>query len=237
MTDSGNLGITGRTTIAAGSGNDITLDEAGNDFADRVFITSGNNVTLRDTNGINLSTSTISGNFNITANGLIEDIGNISVAGTATLDAGAGNNITLDRTGNDFNTVQVTAGNNVTLRDSNGIDLGASTISGTLGITASGDVTDSGTLDVTGTTTIAAGSGNDVTLDTATNDFSTVSITTGNNVSITDTNALVLGASTISGTLGVNTSGTVTDSGTLTVTGTTTIAAGADNGIGSKKGT
>jgi len=220
VTDSGNLAISGRTTIAAGSGNDITLDEAGNDFADRVFITSGNNVTLRDTNGINLSTSTISGNFNITANGLIEDIGNISVSGTTTLDAGAGNNITLDRTGNDFDTVQVTSGNNVTLRDTNGIDLGDSTISGTFNVTTNGAIINSGTLIIAGTTTLAAGAANDITLDTPTNDFSTVGITNGNNVTLVDTNTIDLATSTVSGNLDVTANGAITISGALTVSGT-----------------
>jgi len=231
ITDSGNLSIAGRVTLAAGSGNDITLDEAGNDFQDRVSITSGNNVTLRDTNGIEIGTSTVSGDFGITANGLIEDVGNIDVAGTTTLAAGAGNNITLDRPGNDFNTVQITTGNNVTLRDTDDIDLGTSTISGTLDLTAGGPVTNSGALTVTNATTIAAGAGNDVTLTNGSNDFSTLSITSANNVAITDTNGFDLGASTVSGTLDVTASGTVTDSGTVAVTGTTTLAAGAGNDI------
>lgn len=220
VTDSGNLAISGRTTIAAGSGNDITLDEAGNDFADRVTITSGNNVTLRDTNGLTLSTTTVSGDFNVMANGSIVDFGDISVAGTTTLAAGAGNNITLNRVGNDFNTVQVTSGNNVTLRDTNGIDLGDSTVSGTFNVKTNGAITDSGTLIITGTTTLAAGAANDITLDTPTNDFSTVGITSANNVTLVDTNTIDLATSTVSGNLNVTANGAITISGTLTVSGT-----------------
>jgi len=220
VTDSGNLAISGRTTIAAGSGNNITLDEAGNDFADRVTITSGNNVTLRDTNGLTLSTTTVSGDFNVTANGSIVDFGDISVAGTTTLAAGASNNITLNRVGNDFNTVQVTSGNNVTLRDTNGIDLGDSTVSGTFNVKTNGAITDSGTLIITGTTTLAAGAANDITLDTPTNDFSTVGITSANNVTLVDTNTIDLATSTVSGNLNVTANGAITISGTLTVSGT-----------------
>ena len=76
---------------------------------------------------------------------------------------------------------------------------------------------------------LAAGAGNDITLDSASNNFSTVSITSGRNVTLNDTNALVLGASTISGTLGVTTAGAITQSGALNVTGTTTLSAGAAN--------
>ena len=50
-------------------------------------------------------------------------------------------------------------------------------------------------------------SGNSITLSNASNDFATVAITSGNNVTLVDTNALALGASTVSGTLGVTTSG------------------------------
>ena len=82
------------------------------------------------------------------------------------------------------------------LTDANALDLGASTISGTLNVTTAGAITDSGNLAVTGTTTLAAGAGNDITLDSAGNNFSTVAITSGRNVTLVDSNALNLGAST-----------------------------------------
>ena len=57
------------------------------------------------------------------------------VAGSTTLAAGATNNITSNNAGNNFSTVGITNGNNVTLVDVNGLDLGTSTVSGTLGVT------------------------------------------------------------------------------------------------------
>ena len=86
----------------------------------------------------------------------------------------------------------------MTLVDSNALDLGTSTIAGTLNVTAGGPITDSGNLVVTGTTTLAAGAANDITLDSAGNNFSTVAVISGNNVTLQDTNALDLGASTVS---------------------------------------
>ena len=152
------------------------------------------------------------------------------MAGTTTLAPRTHNDITLDSAGNNFNTVAITSGRNVALQDANVLNLGTSTVSGTLNVTTGGTITDSGNLVVTGTTTLAAGAGNDITLDNA-NNFSTVSITSGRNVTLNDTNALVLGASTVSGTLGVTTAGAITQSGALNVTGTTSLAAGAANDV------
>src|SRR5207344_2994320 len=198
---------------------------AGNNFS-TVAITSGRNVTLVDSNALDLGASTISGTLNVTAAGAITDSGNMVVTGTTTLAAGAGNDITLNNA-NNFSTVSISSGRNVTLNDTNPLDLGASTISGTLNVTTAGAITDSGNLTVTGTTTLAAGAGNDITLDSAGNNFSTVAITSGRNATLMDSNALDLGASTVSGTLNVTTNGALTHSGPVVVAGATTLAAGA----------
>ncbi len=227
ITDSGNLTVTGTTTLVAGATNDITLNNS-NNFS-TVAITSGNNVTLNDTNAIVLGTSTVSGTLGVTANGTITDSGNLTVTGTTTLASGATNDITLNNS-NNFSTVAITSGNNVTLADTNAIDLGASTVSGTLGVTADGTITDSGNLSVSGVATFAAGTANNITFDNN-NNFSAVAVTSGNHVTLKDTNAVILGASTINGDLGVTASGTITDSGDLSVGGTTTLAAGTGNDI------
>jgi hypothetical protein len=152
----------------------------------------------------------------------------LSIAGTATLTAGAGNNITLDNN-NDFATLAISSGNTLTVNDVNGIDFGASTISGNMVLTAAGAVTDSGAMTVSGTTSLTAGAANNITFDSA-NDFGgSVTIVSGNNVLLTDTGALDLAASTVSGTLTLNTGGSITDSGTLTVAGTTTLNAGTSD--------
>jgi hypothetical protein len=230
ITQSGILSVTGNATFAAGAGNDITLSNTSNDFS-TVLITSGRNVSLGDANALALGASTVSGNLSATTSGAISQSGAVTVNGTATFAAGSGNNITLSNTSNNFATVIVTSGNNVSLGDSNGIDLGASTISGILGVTASGAITQSGALSVNGSATFAAGAGNDITLSNTSNNFSTVKITSGRNVGLADTNALVLGASTVSGTLGVTTGGAITQSGALSVNGSATFAAGAGNDI------
>ena len=328
ITDSGNLNVSGAANLAAGAGNDITLNSAGNNFS-TVAISSGHNVTLVDSNALDLGASNVSGalnvtvggavtesgvlnvegntsftataantdillntqannfgggvsfagtqsNFrdvalrntssgavvpvlsgltnlrnlelihdnaglslpaltasgtmNVTTGGTITQSGDVNVNGTTTLSSGA-NNITLGNAGNNFSTVVISGGNNVVLRDINALDLGASTISGTLSVTTAGALTDSGNLNVTGTTTLAAGTVNDITLDSAANNFSTVVITSGRNVTLVDSNALDLGASTVSGALNVTTNGAITQSGALNVAATTTLSAGAGNNI------
>ncbi|BFU94970.1 MAG: hypothetical protein NTNFB02_16920 [Nitrospira sp.] len=226
ITDTGNLVVPGTTTLTAGA-NNITLDNA-NNFA-TVSVVSGNNVTLTDSNALDLGASTISGTLGVTSGGAITQSGALNVTGTTTLAAGAANNITLNNAGNTFSTVGITSGNNVALTDSNALDLGASTVSGTLNVTTNGALTQSGAVTVAGTTTLAAGAANTITLTNAANNFSTVGIISGNNVALTDSNALDLGASTISGTFGVTTGGTLSQSGVLAVTGATTATATAVN--------
>ncbi|MEQ8961992.1 MAG: hypothetical protein RLP02_29375, partial [Coleofasciculus sp. C2-GNP5-27] len=217
ITDSGSLTITGTTTLDAGS-NTITLDNA-NDFS-TVADSGGGNVTLNDANTINLGASTISGDLNVSTNGAITDSGNLNIAnGTTTLNTN-GNDITLNND-NNFNTVAVSGGANVTLNDTNAIVLGTSTISGNLNVQANGTITDSGNLNVVNGTSQFNANGNDITLDNN-NNFKTVAISSGNNVTLNDTNAIELGASTINGSFNVTANGNITDSGNLTIANGTT---------------
>ena len=223
LTQSGVLSVTGAATLAVGSGNNLTLANPANTFS-TVTITSANNVSLADADGLILGTSTVSGTLDVATSGAITQSGVVTVTGATTLAAGSGNNITLN-SANDFSTLAITSGNNVSVTDSNALVLGASTVSGTLGVTTSGAITQSGALTVTGTATFAAGSGNNITLNSA-NDFSTFAVTSGNSVAVTDADALILGASAVSGTLAVTTSGALTQSGAVAVTSTSALDSG-----------
>ena len=93
---------------------------------------------------------------------------------------------------------------NLTLTfDNASIALPSLTASGSLNATAGGTITQTGALTIAGITTLAAGA-NDITLNNAANNFSTVGITSGNNVALTDVNALTLNASTVSGNFSAN---------------------------------
>jgi hypothetical protein len=73
----------------------------------------------------------------------------------ATFNAGA-NTITLANPGNDFTGavgLTTTGANNATLKDTNALVLGASSVGGNLDVTAKGNITETGALLVTGTST------------------------------------------------------------------------------------
>ncbi len=251
-------GITTLATIVAGS--DILLDTHANNFGGAVAfggaqvnirdiglrninagaivptlvgVTNLRNLTLRfDNTPITLPSLTASGNVNAVAGGAITQAGAVTVAGGTTLAAGV-NNITLSNAANNFNTIEITSGNNVVVTDINALDLGASTIGGTLNVTTGGALTQSGALNVTGATTLAAGA-NDIILNSAGNNFSAVEVTSGNNVTLTDTNALMMNTSTVSGNIAVSANDltiggrVVSAGGNMSVTGINTVMQSAN---------
>lgn len=239
ITQKGAIVVAGDTVLNAGSANNITLSNAANNFgatANDSLSIAGRNVTLRNADALDLAASTVTGTFSVTAGGAITDSGALNVTGKMTLAAGAANDITLDGN-NSFSEVVVTSGKDVAIRDTAaGLALGKSKISGTLNVTASGTgaLTQTGALTVTGATTLDVGAGDDIALTTASNNFSSVAVTTGNNVSLADTNALKLGASQISGNLRVTAKGNVEKTAAntaLSVSGTTSVSVGRANTI------
>ena len=230
---SGNIDIdhvadaaTSITTIAqTGTGN-VLFDQTGSQtlaITNNATTASGNlNLTTDGT--LALAVTSVTGDLSLTSSGAITDTGTITVSGTTTLASGAANNITFDTTSNNFGTVILTNGNNITLVDTNAITLGASTVSGNLNVTGGGAITDSGVLAVTGTSSFTAGA-NAITLDLA-NDFGgavSLSNTGSNNVVIDDANNLALGTVTIGGDFTVDNVGTITQSGVVTVSGNTVL--------------
>ncbi len=149
ITANGSVAANGHLlTLAAGLGN-VVMQNAANDLA-TVSVTSAANVALRDTNAIDLGTSTIGANLTLTSGGAVTDSGAISVAGATTINAGASNDVTLDNA-NDFGgNVAVQSGRNVRLNDITSLTLDLSTF-GTLTATAAGTVTLAGQLTASGT--------------------------------------------------------------------------------------
>ncbi|MBF8272830.1 MAG: putative Filamentous hemagglutinin family N-terminal domain protein, partial [Magnetococcales bacterium] len=239
LTQTGALTVSGITTLAAGNGNTITLDNTSNNFSGAVTVSNGGNITLTDANHIVLGSGSMTGTLKVTAvDGSITQNGALTVPGTTTLSAsGTSNGITLDNTSNNFSgAVIIASAGNVSLADANDIILGAGTLSGTLGVTAvNGSITQSGALTVPGVATFSAsGTSNGITLSNTSNNFSSaVIIASAGNVSLADSNDIILGTGTLSGTLSVTAvNGSITQSGALTVPGTTALSAsGTSNGI------
>jgi hypothetical protein len=150
------------------------------------------------------------------------------VKGATTLAAGAANNITLNRA-NDFYTVAIASGKNVTLSDTTALDLGTSTISGNVVVNAA-SVSDSGKVTVAGTSAFATSNG-PLVLDVSSSEYTgaVTFSTTGGGVAFINNVATILGGSTIGGGLALTSNGNVTQTGALSVTETTTISAGAND--------
>jgi hypothetical protein len=154
--------VAGTSSLAAGTANDITLNNISNDFGGAVSVSSGNNVALTDINGVALGASTISGNLTVATNGTITQIGALPVSGTTSVSAGAANNITPTNSSNDFGgAVSIGSGNNVAVTNDNAISLGDSTASD-LTVTAAGTIAVSGEVNAAGTgnTTLTSTDGN-----------------------------------------------------------------------------
>ncbi|MFA6538684.1 MAG: filamentous hemagglutinin N-terminal domain-containing protein [Negativicutes bacterium] len=237
------LTVSGLSTITAGTNIDFLTNAGNNDF-DTIAVTSAN-LSIKDANALMFGISSISGNTTINVGGALTQSGVITANGsgkTFTVSAGA-NNITLNSYSNDFATASLT-GAIVSVKDANTLSIGASTISGNATFTsgavaftgattingdtivvASGAVTQTAVITANGsgkTFTVSAGA-NNVTLETATNDFTTFAAA-GGAISVADTNDIILGTTTATGTYRVNAGGTVTQSGLLSATGLATIS-------------
>jgi len=232
ITDSGVLAITGTSTFTVAGGQSILLTESST-FAAVEFAASGVggvllDVEINDSNAFELPTLRVTRDLTVTAGDDITDDGTVTVGRNlaATTNASDGV-ITLNQLAVDGTIALVTHNNGAaTVVNDAGLNFAASTVGGALSATATnGHITQTGALDITGVTTIVAGTSKNITLTTSTNDFKNdVLITSGNNVSLVDANAIDLGASTVSGTYAVTATagGDITDSGVLAITGTST---------------
>ncbi len=226
------VNTTGTTTTFGGPpilGQAIDLTHAGNSIGGTVrFTTAAPAVTGSTQTTYNL-TQSAPVTFNAGQTLTVTDLG-----GTA----GKRGNVSLPNAANTFQDVNLIGGN-LALTTTGPLSIGATGLSanagttstGTLALTSTGAITQSGPITAAGPTTLTAGAGNNITLTHAANDFTTVSVVSGNTVMLNDVNALDLGASTMSGTLTVTTNGAITDSGNLTVAGPTILTAGAANNI------
>jgi filamentous hemagglutinin family protein len=153
---------TGPAAFAAANGQSITVGNVGNYFGSTVSFAalSGTlaNVSVLDTTALDLQALDITGNLEATGAGLTQS-GVFLVDGTSTLTStGTGNNLVLANVLNQFgngagDTVTITSAGNATLVDSGVLEMGASTITGNLSLTAGGAFTQTGSITVNGTGT------------------------------------------------------------------------------------
>ena len=224
-------------SLALTAGGLVDFTDASTDVDNLAVSAAGQTVNFTDTDDINITTvSGVTGvtatTFDLTAGTTIDDAQAITATNLALT---AGGTILLNVGTTDVDNLAISAaGQTVSFTDADDVDIDM--VGGVTGVTATtfnlntgGAVTDNVASTVAGTTTIAAGAGNNVTLDAATNDFATVAITSGNDVTLVDQNALILGASTISGTLAADAVANLTINGNVTTNGATTLDADSDD--------
>ena len=243
------FGTVGTLDLTASTGT-ISSNSAAPSGTSLTASAVSDSITFENTAGaLEIASLSSGGAVSLTTSGAITQTGAISNNGqTITLAAGLSNDITLSNSANDFGTITITTANNVSLRDLSSFTLNSITDSQVAGnltlqtaggvalappaislgsgdnlaypVTSTGTVTDSGSLVVPGTTSIMA-SGQDVILDDSSNNFGTIGVT-GANVSIQDTDAIDLAASTASGTFDITSGGVISNSGALIITGAST---------------
>ena len=174
--------VAGTSVVASGtadftSTNDILLDQSNNDFESSLAL-SGDALEVVDRNDLtfaNVTGSTVS----VDAGGTIDQVSGSSIIASGAVDITATDDVTLNRSGNDFQaTVDVNTSNDaISLRDRNGIVLGGIDGSSLL-VRAGGGITDDGVsgsandVSISGVTTLI--SGGDIVLDDNNHELDTV---------------------------------------------------------------
>jgi filamentous hemagglutinin family protein len=220
VTNNAGLGATASgTTVASGATLDLQGVTVG---AEAVTLTGG---TLASNSGASSLAGTVTlgadsnlniGGVSLTLGGAIDGAWalNITGNGAAILSAAVGNNTALGSLTSAAETTLFINGGMV--RASGGQTYNGATTFGaptTLRTTVGGDISAPGTVAATsGMLTLDAGAGN-VTLSNAGNNFSTVTVSSGNTVSLIDMNALTIAGISATGLIDVR-----TQSGDLTLT-------------------
>jgi hypothetical protein len=204
----------GANTLTLSAASAVNFYPGTNSFS--TVTMSGSSTTTLQANGLQATVLNVQGTKTLAQNGRAITVGTlnlgngsgasisnnaaITVSGATAIAVGTGNSVSLMNPSNDFQgDVSVTSVNNLAITDANAIQFGASAVSGTLGVTAGGDITQSDAITATGGTASFDAGTADITLTAATNNFSTVEIADAAAAQVTDMNSLVLGAATTTG--------------------------------------
>ncbi|WP_415897765.1 filamentous hemagglutinin N-terminal domain-containing protein [Neptuniibacter sp. QD57_21] len=218
ITQTGAFVVSNETNIQAATAT-LTQD---NDF--NSLSLSGGTASVNDINGILLDTIDLTGSLTVNSAGNITQNGAVDVDGTTSLTA-TGYNITLDNGNNDFSSLSLTAVD-AQIEDASALVLASTDLTGTLAVTAEGNITQTAAVEVDGAASFTSNSG-DVTLNHAGNDFSSLGVSAAN-ATVVDVNAVELSSSSVTGDLSVTAGGNLTQSGAIDVAGATVLAVSGD---------
>ncbi|ACK69519.1 filamentous hemagglutinin family outer membrane protein [Gloeothece citriformis PCC 7424] len=154
---------------------------------------------------ISLGKISIADNLDLNVDGNIRDNDRVVIGGILTL---RGQDIILDNN-NDLNTVAVTEAENLTLNDTNELDLANLQINNDLNLTTNGDITHSGSIQVLGITNLNT-NGNDIILNSSNTDLNIVNIFNSKNVFLKDINDIILNNPLTANSLTIEATGNIT---------------------------
>lgn len=222
ITQSGSATVTGNAHFVTNPFDDVTLTNASNDF-NSLSAGIAASLSVTDENGLALGDVSTNGALTLNAGGSVTQVAATTafISGGATFSVGGTNDVTLTNATNDFGSVGFPSADNVSVVDANLLTLSTSTISGNLSVTTSGFIGQNAALSVAATTTLTAGTSNDITLANAANDWSTVVITSADDVSIRDADALALAGAAVGDDLILNAGAALTQTAAVTAPGET----------------
>lgn len=212
-----NINSNGATTFAGAVGNSLALSSVSTDATGTTVINGGSVVTTgtqtyNDALSLGAATTFTTTNSDIHfANSINANANNVVVA------AGLGI-LTATNAANNFGNLAVTA-LSANVRDADAIVLGASDVANAYSLQTAGNITQTAGITVGGISTLNAGATGDITLSNATNDFSSVAITSAQNVSLVDSNALTIDTSALTSVTARTLSGDLSLGGNITASG------------------
>lgn len=207
----------GTTTFAGAIGNTnalstLTTNATGSTVINGGSVRTTGEQTYNDAVTLGAATTFTTTNSNVNfASSINANSNNVVVA------AGAGT-LTATNTVNNFANLAVTA-SSADVRDANAIVLGATNVTGAYTLQTAGNITQTAALDVGGASTFNASATGDITLNTATNNFNSIAVTSARNVSLVDSNALTVNASTVASIAARTLTGNLTLGGNIAASG------------------
>ncbi|MEI9991929.1 MAG: filamentous hemagglutinin N-terminal domain-containing protein [Rhizomicrobium sp.] len=224
-------GITQTGAIQAGgvsataNGGDVVLADSGNAFSSLTLSTAGA-ARVADSTAVTVAGANVGGTLTLVDAAGIAQSGAIDAAAlNATANGGT---IVLTNSGNSFAALTLSSFGDATIADSTGVTLGASSVGGTLTLSAGGAVSQSGSLQSTGLS--VATTAGAIVLSNAANAVSgLVSFTTPGAASFADTLGASIGASAVGGDLTLLSKGDLAFVGSIQSNGgAITVVAGWD---------
>ena len=213
-----NNSLVANSTLLSGAiGNTLALASITTSANGNTSI-NGGSVTTTGAQTYNDAVTTSGAITFATTNSNVTFASSIVAAGNTVISAGTGA-VTAANSSNNFSNLAMTAGS-ANVRDSGAIVLGATNITGNYTLQSGASITQSTPIIVGGTTTLNSGSLADITLTNSANNFNSVTVTAGRDVSIQDVNALTINASSLRTIDARALNGSLTLAGNITATGT-----------------